>query len=287
MSFAAISFAPEQSVWGEWSLPPWTAAGLLLTAVIYVRGWLTLQRLLPANFPTWRLFCFLAGLLTIFLAVASPIAAFDDVLLTMHMIQHLFFLVIAPPLLLLGAPAQPLLRGLPRVLLHKIIGPVMRQSWLRRLGHGATHPVFCWLAMCIAMLGWHVPGPFEAALRSKRWHEVEHISFLLTSLLFWWPVLHPWPSRPRWSPWLMVLYLLSADVVNTMLSAVLAFSDRVLYPSYLSVSRPFSISALQDQVAAGAIMWVLGSLVFLAAAAVITLRELAPRTSNVAAESGL
>src|SRR5215472_10849156 len=166
--------APEPSSSAEWSLPVWTLASLLLTSVIYTRGWRILHRLLPLHFPAWRLLSFRTGLAAIWLAVASPVAALDDVALTAHMIQHLLFLVIAPPLLLLGSPAMPLLRGLPRRVLRKCLGPLLRQRWLQRLGEVFTAPAFCWVVMVAALLGWHVPAAFEAALRSERLHQIEH-----------------------------------------------------------------------------------------------------------------
>ena len=95
-----------------------------------------------------------------------------------------------------------------------------------------THPVFAWLAMNIAYLGWHVPPAYELALRSPGWHEVEHACFLVTSLLFWFPVIQPWPSVSRGSRWAMLPYLVGADLVNTALSAFLTFAGRVIYPSY-------------------------------------------------------
>ena len=125
--------------------------------------------------------------------------------------------------------------------------------------------------MNVAYLGWHVPAAYELALRSPAWHEVEHACFLVTSLLFWWTVLQPWPSRARWSRWAVIPYLVSADLANTALSAFLAFSSRLLYPTYAAAPRIFGLSAIQDQAAAGAFMWVVGSTIYLVPAIGITL----------------
>ena len=95
------------------------------------------------------------------------------------------------------------------------------------------------------------------------WHYLQHVCFLGTASLFWYPVVRPYPGRPRWSPWLLLPYLFLADVSNTVLSALLTFSDRVLYPYYAEVPRLAGLSALDDQSAAGVIMWVPGSLAFL------------------------
>src|SRR5207253_3739930 len=93
---------------------------------------------------------------------------------------------------------------------------------------------------------WHVPAVYDLALRSDGWHYLQHACFLGTALLFWYPVVRPYPSRPGWSPWLLVPYLILADVQNTVLSALLTFSDQVLYPYYLNLPRLADISALDD-----------------------------------------
>lgn len=217
----------------------------------------------PAELPRWRAICFCCGILSLWLAIASPIAALDDVLLTVHMIQHLILMSIAPPLILLGAPAVPLLRGVPRVVTRGFLGPLLRSRVLRQIAHVLLYPIVGWLALNLAYLGWHIPAAYELALRSEAWHEVEHACFFFTSLLFWWTVLQPWPSRSVWSRWAVIPYLLGADFVNTALSAFFAFSGRVLYPSYIDAPRVLALSPLNDQIAAGAFMWVVGSLLFL------------------------
>ena len=191
----------DDAVWGSWTLPFWPSVGLILTGLVYLRGFRKIQRSRPLLFPTWRAACFLGGLLSIWIALASPLDTFDGLLLSFHMTQHLILMSVAPPLLLLGAPAVPLLRGLPRSLLREGLGPFFRTATLRRVFHGLTHPAFAWFAMNLAYLGWHLPRFYELALRSPGWHEVEHACFLGTSLLFWFPIILPWPSSSHTSRW--------------------------------------------------------------------------------------
>ena len=106
---------------------------------------------------------------------------------------------------------------------------------------------------------WHAPPVYDLALRSNGWHYLQHACFLGTALVFWYPVVRPYPSRPRWSLWLLLPYLFLADLSNTALAALLTFSDRLLYPYYAEVPRLAGLSALDDQSAAGVIMWVPGS----------------------------
>ncbi len=247
-----------------WSVPPFLTLISILTLVLYLRGWRRSHDLRPKQLPVWRAFCFCSGVLALWLAIASPIGVFDDVLLTAHMIQHLTLMSIAPPLLLLGAPAVPLLRGLPRAVLQNIFTPLLRDKVVRRITHDLLHPVTGWLALNLALLGWHVPAAYELALHSDTWHEVEHACFFFTAIIFWWTVLQPWPSRPIWSRWKTIPYLFTADFVNTGLSAFFTFSGHVLYPSYNLAPRTFSLSPMNDQIAAGTFMWVFGSLLYFA-----------------------
>jgi cytochrome c oxidase assembly factor CtaG len=261
----------------SWTLDPWIIIPLLLASSIYLRGWRELHRRLPGRFALWRLIAFQAGLFTLFLTLASPLHEFSELLLQFHMIQHLLLMMVVPPLLLFGAPILPLLRGLPRPVLLDAIGPLFASSWLQRLACFLTHPIVCLFAFTLSNVAWHLPVLYELALRSDFWHNAQHICFLGTGLLFWWPVVQPWPSRLRWPRWTMIPYLLIADIQNTALSAFLIFSERVLYPTYAAVPRLWGISVLDDQAAAGAIMWVPGSLIFLIPVAILVIRWLDSR----------
>jgi cytochrome c oxidase assembly factor CtaG/polyferredoxin len=270
---------PELSdaIAASWNIPLWATLSLLLTAIVYWRGWRVARLTRPAELPPWRAWCFFAGLAAIWLAIASPLDVLGNWLLLAHMAQHLVLMSVAPPLILLGAPTVPLLRGLPRSWMRDGLGPLFSSRSLHAIGRFLVHPATGWIAMNVAYLGWHVPAAYELALRSPGWHEVEHACFLVTSLLFWWTVLQPWPSRARWSRWAAVPYLVTADLANTALSAFLAFSTGVLYPTYAAAPRIFSLTAMQDQAAAGAFMWVVGSAIYLVPAIGITLSLLERR----------
>lgn len=275
----------SNAIFGSWSIRFGPTFALILTALLYFRGWFKLRRLAPQRFDGWRLASFLGGLLTLFIAISSPLDSFANLLLQVHMVQHLLFMMVAPPLLLLGNPFLPLLTGLPRPIAREAIGPFLVWRPMRQLGLWLTHPRTAWIIYVGFTLDWHLPAPYELTLHSNAWHEVEHICFLLSALLFWWPVVQPWPSRPQWPRWTMIPYLLLADIQNTALSAFLSFSDRVLYPSYESVPHFAGMTALTDQNIAGAIMWVPGSIAYLLPAAVIAARYLSPRRVGMAAKS--
>jgi putative membrane protein len=279
--------SPEvQTVLQSWTLPVPVTLALVLAGSVYLRGWIRLRGLLPNVASTSRLMCFLSGVFALWIAVGSPLAAFDDELLSIHMVQHILLMAVAPPLILLGAPALPLLHGLPQSIVRSALGPLLRWPAMHWLGHTLTHPVFCWLAATVTLIAWHSPSAFEFALRSDFWHEVEHTCFFATSILFWWPVVQPWPSVARWPQWSIPVYLFTGMMANDALSAFLAFCDRVLYPSYASASRIVAISPLDDQALAGALMWVFSSFVYLLPAVAITLRMLSPQGSYQSSSYG-
>lgn len=259
-----------------WSFPLIPFVSLTTALVVYVRGWRLAKRTRAAELPIWRAACFVSGLAALWIALASPIDAMDDYLLAAHMIQHFILMSIAPPLIVLGAPVVPTLRGIPRIFIRGL-RPLFRAQWIRRLLRVLLHPVFAWMAMNVAYLGWHVPAMFELTFRSQWIHDLEHACFFATSLGFWWVVIEPWPAHGRWPRWAMIPFLLGADVLNTVLSAALTFAGRVLYPSYSEAVRICFLTPLKDQVAAGAEMWVLNSTVMLIPAVVILMRELSPR----------
>jgi cytochrome c oxidase assembly factor CtaG/polyferredoxin len=274
---------PARALLSSWSLEPALLLGLALTAGLYLRGFGQLRRQLPARFPAWRRSAFLFGLAALALALLSPLDGLADLLLQAHMAQHWLLMGVAAPLLWLGAPIVPLLRGLPRAWLRRGLGPFLAWPALRRTLRALTRPVPAWTLWALTTLLWHWPPAYQAALRSPFWHDLEHACFLAAALLFWYPLIEPWPARRSGERAALLLYLGAAAVFNTLFSASFAFSNRVFYPLYAETPTPWSITPLADQNAAGALMWVAGSLPMLLAAValVIDLLEPALRAAHV------
>lgn len=248
---------------------------LVAVAVVYLLGWYQL-RSLPNALSVGRLAVFMSGMLSVWAAVGSPLAALDHELLTLHMVQHLLLMTVAAPLILLGAPVTTLRSLLPRFL-SQALETLRRRSPVQRIGRIVSHPVFCWLASTITVIGWHAPALFDLGMQSEGWHESEQACFLVAGLLFWWPVIQPCPSLARWPRWSVPLYLFLATLPCDALSAFLTFCNRVVYPQYLSAQRLFEISPLGDQECAGALMWVWVTFAYLVPAAVITIQMLSPQ----------
>jgi len=253
---------------------------LILTALIYLCGWIRVRRLGPETIAYWRASSFLAGLFLVGMAVASPIAVLDHELLTAHMVQHLLLMTLAPPFLLLGEPLFTLSYGLPQTRMKPIAVAVFRLARVRRVGKVLGQPVFCWIAATATLVAWHIPALFTVGMQSEVWHVVEHVSFFAAGLLFWWPVIRPWPIAEAWPRWSTILYLFLAAVPCDILSGFLVFCDRVVYTVYLATPPRFGISALEDQQRAAALMWTCVTLIYLVAAAVVAVRLLSVRSSE-------
>jgi cytochrome c oxidase assembly factor CtaG len=257
---------------------------LIALEFVYLRGWYRLRGAIPQLVSVWRLAAFSFGLLALWVVVGSSLSVMDHHLLTAHMAQHLILMTVSAPLTLLGAPVIVLLNGLPKLLGGLVSGPLLGCSPLNRLGRIVTHPLFCWFAGTATVIAWHIPAMFELGM-SARWHEVEYGCFIAAGILFWWPIVQPWPSLAMWSTWGVPLYLFLATLPCDALSAFLTFCGRVVYPHYLFVHRIFNISPLGDQECAGALMWVWVTFVYLAPAALVTIQMLSPQRRALNAEA--
>jgi len=238
-------------------------AGVLVLAGAGVRGWVRARRHRPL--PGWQLAAWLGGLALVWLATASPLAGLDRALLTAHMLKHLVLMTVAAPLLLVSRSTLVSASALEGARVPAV---------LATSGRALTHPVLCWLAGTATVLAWHVPGAMSLAMHSAAGHALQSATFLAGGLLFWWPVVKPWPAHAHSTAWLVPLYLLLATLPCDALSAFLAFCGRPVYAAALSAAPPEQL--LADQERAGALMWVWVTLVYLVPAVCQGLRLLGP-----------
>ena len=267
-------------------LPAIISAILVTTALIYLRGWLSLRSAFPNLIPGWRLASFVSGLCSVWVALASPLATLDHRSLTIHMMKHLLLMTVAAPLILAGAPVFTLACGLPKLFIksHPSFSGLPAQ-WLNRF---LMHSELCWLASTAAVIGWHLPVAFQLGMRSQWVHDLEDVSFLIAGLLFWWPIVQRSPGATRSPRWSIVFYLFLATLPCDILSAFLVFCNRLVYPFYLSTRQLFSMAPLQDQECAAALMWVWVTFAYLIPAVAITVQILSPPAaeSQAAMQSG-
>jgi putative membrane protein len=236
----------------------WISVALSLVAVVYLHRWLRVAWLAPDGVKGWRACSFFVGLLLLWVGLGSPLSLLDHDLLTVHMVQHLLLMTLAPPLILLGAPLK-----------------LLPQRSMQRL----LHPAVGWIAATATLIAWHIPEVFMLGLRSQLWHGIEQASFLVAGLLFWWPVVESSRNTLKWPESSILLYLFLATLPCDILSGFLVFCDRVVYPVYLSSPGRFGWTALEDQQCAGALMWTCVTVVYLIAGTVFAVRLLSPRWS--------
>jgi putative copper resistance protein D len=204
---------------------------------------------------------FFAGLAAVLIALESPLHAYSDRLLSVHMAQHLVLTMVAAPLLILGAPAILALQASSRSVRRSVLLPVVHGSVASVLGS----PVIGWSLFAIVMWGFHFPPVYETALRSHGIHLLEHVALLAAALLFWFPVVGLDPGSRRLSHPARLLYLFLSMPVTAVLGLSIYSASHVLYPPYVGPARSLGLSALSDQHLAGALMWEGGMVVMVVA----------------------
>ncbi len=260
-------------VWTSWSLPPPVLVGLAATAWAYARGVQTLwsgDR--HRGIAGWQVASFTGGFLALFVALVSPLHPVSSELLWVHMVQHVLLVLVAAPLIVLGAPLLPMTLALP-LSWRRRIRLWGRIRWLRSTSRFLTRPIVAWVLSVAALWAWHAPGLYDAAVRNDGIHALEHMSFLATAILFWWVAIRPGPHR-RVSGGSDVLYVFTAGIQSGALGAVLTFAGSPLYPAYVHSVARWSLSPLQDQQLAGLIMWIPAGLIYMGAAGALFVRWL-------------
>ena len=251
---------------GAWSARPEVVAPLLIAGGAYALGWWRLRRRGGAV-SGWRVAASGAGLLSVFVALSSPLEQMAHASFTAHMVQHLLLIVAAAPLLLLADPFAALLWALP-ARLRQSGGRLIRPGTaLRRLGRGLTTMAVAWLAYVAAIWLWHLPIAYDAAVADRVIHDLEHVVFVGTAVLFWWPIVQPAPRfRASASYGGRVVYLVLAALQAGLLGLLLMASPETWYRAY---------SSAEDQSLGGLVMWAVGGAVDMLAVLVLLGRYLA------------
>jgi putative membrane protein len=227
--------------WNRWDLHPSVVIGLVLLGGLYVfLGGLRVPRRHVASF--------IGALVVLFLALNGPLHNLSDTyLFSAHMAQHLLLTLVFPPLLLYGCPGQ-------------VVRPLLRPRWVMAVGRVVTRPLAAASLFTAPIVIWHVPALYEAALRNHNLHILQHLVFLTTAVIMWWPVLSPVPELPRIPHLLQMLYLFLLGIPMSVTGALITLSHSVLYPFYAAAPRVGGLSPLDDQQIGGLLMWVLGGL---------------------------
>jgi cytochrome c oxidase assembly factor CtaG/cytochrome c2 len=278
---AGAPLAPHD-LWSTWSFEPGVIAPLAITGVIYGRGVKeSLARARRSKELVKReMILFTCGFITLTIALVSPVHAAGSALFSAHMIQHELLMAIAAPLLVLGRPGVPLMWGLP-ISMRRPVGALVSRSPVADVFSLLTRPLVAFLIHGAAIWIWHAPRLYDASVRGETVHVAQHLSFLLTALFFWWSVFHS--AERRGGQGFAILYLFLTGVHTTLLGALLTLADFPIYSVYSAIApTSWGLTALEDQQLGGMIMWVPGSLAYLAAALFLMfglLRRAAPRVT--------
>jgi len=237
----------------RWDLHPSVVIGLVLLGGLYVY-WGGLDA------PRRRRAAFAGALLVLGLALNGPLHNLSDAyLFSAHMLQHLVLTLVFPPLLLYGTPSW-------------VVRPLLGARWVRRLAHGITRPLAAGALFSAPITLWHFPRFYEAALEHHPLHIVQHLVFMATAVIMWWPVLSPVPELPRASYPTQLLYLFVLGLPMSLAGAMITLAEGVLYPFYAGAPRALGLSPLADQQLGGLLMWVVGTIYLWVAASVVWFR---------------
>jgi len=246
----------------SWEWRPEVLVVIVPLGMLYFVGWWRVRHLSAhqklAN--RWRLASYEGGLGIIALALCSPIDRLGGQLFFMHMVQHMLMIMFAAPMLLMAEPFPIFLWSLPLTLRLAVARLFERDSLFRRGLAKATQPGAAWLIFITVYLGWHDPNAYDAALTYEWLHDIEHITFFLAALIYWWPIVGCAPHiHPRFPVWGKLAYLIGTIPPNMAIGVSIAFASQVMYPYYLGAPRIWRFTAMEDQQLAGAIMWIQGS----------------------------
>jgi putative membrane protein len=183
----------------------------------------------------------------------------DFYLFTGHMVQHLVLTFVTPPLLLLGTPGW-------------MLRPALRFPPVAAVARFVTTPRAAFAIFNLTLATWHLPPMYNSAMYYHPVHIGQHLMFLTTAVIVWWPLLSPLPELPRLSYPGQMLYSFLMTLPMTVVSIFIVYSDHVLYPAYASAPRMWGLSPLEDQRLGGLIMWIPGGLFFYLLASVIFFR---------------
>jgi putative membrane protein len=243
-----------------WTFEPLPTLGIVIALVWWRWAVKRVDAAHPSNpVPRGRTVAFVAGMLTIAFALLSGIDRYDTTLFSVHMIQHVLLTLVAAPFIALSAPVTLLLRLSSRSTRRRWILPILHARVMRVL----AFPVVAWLLFAGVMWVSHFSGLFNMALEDPLIHDVEHVLFLGSALLFWWPALAQDPAPWRMPPPVRALYIFLQMPQNTFLAVVLLNVTHVLYPHYATLVRSWGPTPLEDQQIAAGIMWVGGDVIFL------------------------
>ena len=241
-------------LWRAWEFEPGVVIPLAISAVLYARG---ARR---SRGATWlQMGCFWSGWMLLGLALCSPLHRLGEALFSAHMMQHEILMLVCAPLLVTSRPLVPMLWGMPFEW-RRGLGQWAKSGWVQRTWRGITDPLAAWAIHAIALWVWHAPALFQATLTSEWAHTAQHLSFLLSALLFWWSLFY---THGRLGYGAAVLYVFTTAAHTSLLGALLTLAPSVWYPAYAGRTAAWGLTPLQDQQIGGLVMWIPAGVIYL------------------------
>ncbi len=262
MASPALAHTGEHHNAPGWTLDPWLLVPLAALLLVFLIGLVRLRSRSERDHFRGTLL-FLAGWAVLTLALVSPLHEAGERSFAMHMAEHELIMLVATLLLAASSAGGILAWGLPRFVRRNLLGKwhaALSGIWAR-----LTEPVTATLVQAVAMWAWHAPRLFDLALESRGWHIAQHLSFVVTSLLFWWAMLHVRGGRSGYGVSAACLFVTS--LVGGALGALMAFSSSPWYAPYARMELTgIGLDPITDQQLAGLLMWIPGGLVHAGAA---------------------
>lgn len=247
-----------------WELEPGVVIPLAITALLYGRGLWRMWRNAGCGrgVRRWEAFCFITGWLALVIALVSPLHPWGNVLFSAHMIQHEILMLVAAPLLVLGKPVVAILKSLPSGWAAQAVRWT-NARWWQAVWRVICNSFVAWMIHAAVLWVWHIPALFQATLDDEFLHAVQHLSFLLSALLFWWALLHG--RRYAINYGLAAFYMFTTAMHSGLLGALITLATSLWYPAYSETTASWGLTPLEDQHLGGLIMWVPACLVYVVA----------------------
>ena len=255
-SVVALLHTTDRIDWLRWTVHPSTVIGIAALGALYAWRLRTIRHATDAPTPAQRL-AFASGLAVMFAALNGPIHDLSDsYLFSVHMVQHLLLTMVVTPLLIVGTPAA-------------MLRPALAHPVVARIAKRITTGAAAFLIFNVVLIAWHLPPLYNLAMANHDVHIVQHLTFLVTSVLMWWPLLSRMPELPPLSRPLQILYVCLLMIPMSVVGMIITYADGVLYPAYEAAPRMWGLSPMEDQLIGGLIMWIPGSFIYIALLTVV------------------
>ncbi len=255
--------------WTGWSIHWSTVIGIFALAALYL--WRASRAPVTGTPTGLQKLSFFAGLFVMFISLNGPLHDLSDYFLfSAHMVQHLLLTLLLPPLLIGGTPGW-------------MLRPLIKHTAVRRVAEFVTKPAMCFVIFNLVIIAWHLPPLYNAAMANHNIHIAEHLMFMASAVLLWWPFMSQMPELPRLAYPGQLLYCFLSTIPMSVVAVYITMADHVLYPAYASAPRFWQLTPMMDQRAGGLIMWIPGSMVFYVLMSIVFFKWVARGEDSLAA----